>query len=108
MRRRSTGEVVAPWVTRFAYPCRWVYSALNASDHFRAASLLDGTPPDARMANAIEAIRKERQPDGTWLQACRHPGRAWFEVDVPAGQSSKWLTLIATRVLEWWDAPRRG
>lgn len=104
MRRRSTGEVVAPWVTEFAYPCRWVYSALNAADHFRAASLLDGTPPDPRMAEAIEAIRRERQPDGTWLQARRHPGRAWLEVDVPAGQSSKWLTLLGTRVLEWWDA----
>ena len=104
MRRRSTGEAVAPWVTRFAYPFRWFYSVLNAADHFRAASRLDGTPPDPRMADAIEAIRAERQPDGTWLQARRHPGRVWFEVDVPAGEPSKWLTLSGTRVLEWWDA----
>ena len=104
MYRLSTGEVVAPWVTRFAYPFRWFYSVLNAADHFRAASLLDGTPPDPRMADAIEAIRAQRQPDGTWLQARRHPGRVWFEVDVPAGEPSKWLTLSGTRVLEWWDA----
>ena len=57
MRRLSTGELVAPWVTRFAYPFRWFYSVLNAADYFRAASLLDGTPPDPRMADAIEAIR---------------------------------------------------
>jgi hypothetical protein len=106
MRRRSNGEVVAPWVTRFAYPFRWFYNVLNAAEHFRAASLLAGTPPDPRMAEAIEAIRAERQPDGTWLQARRHPGRVWFEVDVPAGEPSKWLTLSGTRVLAWWDASR--
>ena len=44
-----------------------------------------------------------RQADGSWLQARRHPGRVWFEVDVPAGQPSKWLTLYGTRVLAWWD-----
>jgi hypothetical protein len=104
MRRLSTGEVIAPWVMRFAYPFRWFYSVLNAADLFRAASLLDGGSPDPRMADAIEAIRSERQPDGTWLQARRHPGRVWFEVDVPAGEPSKWLTLSGARVLRWWDA----
>ncbi|MEV8439613.1 squalene cyclase [Actinosynnema sp. NPDC051121] len=103
-RRLSTGEPVAPWVTRFAYPFRWFYSVLNAADYFRQASLLDGTPPDPRLADAIELIRAQRQPDGTWLQARRHPGRVWFEVDVPAGEPSKWLTLHGTRVLDWWDA----
>jgi hypothetical protein len=28
----------------------------------------------------------------------------WFEVDVPAGEPSKWLTLYGIRVLDWWDA----
>jgi len=106
MRRMSTGEEVAPWVTRFAYPCRWFYSALNAADYFRTASILEGTPPDHRMVDAIEAIRAARQPDGTWLQARRHPGRVWFEVDAPAGEPSKWLTLSGTRVLGWWDAAK--
>jgi hypothetical protein len=27
----------------------------------------------------------------------------WFEVDVPPGEPSKWLTLHGTRVLAWWD-----
>jgi hypothetical protein len=103
-RRLSTGEPVAPWVDRFAYPFRWFYSVLNAADYFRRAALLVGTPPDPRMADAIERVRAARQPDGTWLQARRHPGRVWFEVDVPEGEPSKWLTLFGTRVLAWWDA----
>ncbi len=103
MRRRSTGEVVAPWVTHFAYPFRWSYSVLNAAEYFRAASLHDGTHPDPRIAQAIEVIRAGRQPDGTWLQARQLPGRVWFEVDVP-GEPSKWLTLFGSRVLEWWES----
>jgi hypothetical protein len=31
----------------------------------------------------------------------------WFEIDVPAGEPSKWLTLFATRVLAWWDTADR-
>lgn len=103
-RRLSTGEPVAPWIDHFAYPFRWRYSVLNAADYFRRASRLDGSPPDPRMADAIELIRAARQPDGTWLQAGRPPGRVWFEVDAPAGEPSKWLTLIGTRVLAWWDS----
>jgi hypothetical protein len=102
-RRRSTGEPVDHWVNRYAYPFRWYYSVLNAADYFRIASMADGTRPDPRMAEAIEMIRAARQPDGTWIQERRHPGRVWFEVDVPAGEPSKWLTLYAARVLNWWD-----
>jgi hypothetical protein len=104
MRRLSTGAIVAPWVTTLAYPYRWKYSVLNAAVYFREAALLDGRAPDPRLAEAIEVLRAARRPDGTWLQEHRHPGRAWFEVDVPPGESSKWLTLDALRVLRWWDA----
>ena len=98
---------MAPWALRLAYPFRWFYNVLNAVEYFRDASLPEGLSPDSRMGDAIERIREQRQPDGTWMQARRHPGRVWFEVDVPAGQSSKWLTLSGRRVLEWWDASSR-
>lgn len=101
-RRLSTGEPVDHWVNRYAYPFRWYYSVLNAADYFRLAA--DGSKPDPRMAEAIEMIRAARQSDGTWIQERRHPGRVWFEVDVPAGERSKWLTFHAIRVLDWWDS----
>lgn len=85
-RRLSTGEQVAAWVDQFAYPFRWSYNVLNAAEYFRQASLLDGT----------------------WIQGERQPGRVWFEVDVPAGTPSKWLTLFGIRVLAWWDAETRS
>jgi hypothetical protein len=97
--RLSTGEPVAEWVDQFRSPFRWGYSVLNAADYFRQASR-----KDPRMAEAIEMIRRARQEDGTWLQAGRHPGQVWFEIDVEAGRPSKWLTFCATRVLEWWES----
>jgi hypothetical protein len=103
MRTLSTGELVGPWVTRFGSPSRHRYSVLPAVDYFRAAALHEGDAPDARLADAIEAIRAARQPDGTWLQEYRHAGRVWFDVDVPPGEPSKWLTFSATRALAWWD-----
>jgi hypothetical protein len=76
----------------------------NAAEYFRQASLVDGVRPDPRMAEAIELIRAAKQSDGAWLQGGRHPGRVWFEVDAPAGEPSKWLTLFGTRVIAWWDS----
>ena len=102
--RLSTGEQVASWATHFGYPFRWIYSALNAADYFRAAALHDGRAPDPRLAEAVEVVRAARRPDGTWVQERRHPGRVWFEVDVPEGEPSKWLTFYGTRLLDWWDA----
>jgi hypothetical protein len=103
LHRLSTGDVVGPWVTRFAYPFRWVYTALNATDYFRAAALHDGIAPDPRLADAIDVVRAARRPDGTWLQEHRDPGAVWFEIDVPPGEPSKWLTFYGTRVLAWWE-----
>ena len=105
-RRLSTGETVAPWATRFAYPFRWFYSVLNAADYFRTASIHDDRPPDDRIGEAIDIIQTARQSGGTWVQARRHPGRVWFDVDVPPGEPSKWLTFFAARVLAWWTRAR--
>lgn len=103
IRRLSTGEPVADWVDHYAYPFRWVFSVLHAAEYFRQAALLDGREPDPRLADAIALIRAARRPDGTWVQERRHPGRVWFDIDVPVGEPSPWLTLHATRVLDWWD-----
>src|SRR5215218_724546 len=102
--RVTTGEILGDFVSQFVYPNRWRYSALAALDHFRDVALWEGTPPDPRLTEAIGMVRAARQPDGTWLQGSRLPGRTWFDVDAPKGAPSKWLTLVGTRVMEWWDA----
>jgi hypothetical protein len=104
MYRLSTGAVVGPWVRRFEYPFRGDYSVLRALDHFRRASAHDGTAPDGRLADAVDVVRGARRDDGTWAREHRHAGDVWFEVDVPVGEPSPWLTLTGTLALRWWDA----
>jgi len=106
LNRATKPELVGPWATRLGYPFRWIYTVLRALDHFRTAAQVDGTAPDPRLAEAVEIVRSKRQPDGSWLQEVHHPGQEWFAVDVEVGQPSPWLTLYATRVLNWWDAAK--
>ncbi len=99
LRRKSTGEVIRPEYPDFAFPYYWHYDALRALDYFRHA----GAEPDARMAAAIELVRTKRQPDGRWLLDRVHPGRVHFALDGAAGEPSRWNTLRALRVLNWWE-----
>jgi len=104
--RLSTGDLVGPFVTQFVYPNRHRYSALAALDHFREASLHDSVAPDERLSDAVDLVRAAQQPDGTWHQGRVLEGRRWFDVDAPEGQPSRWLTFLALRALQWWDAAR--
>jgi len=103
IRRLSTGELLGDWVVEQATPFRWRHTALHALTHLRAAGLHDGTAPDARAAEAVETVLRRRRADGTWVQDAPLPGKVWFATDVNEGEPSRWLTLHATRVLDWWD-----
>lgn len=98
-RRRSTGEIVDPAYLDFAFPYYWRYDVLRALDYFRGS----GATPDARMAEAIEVVRSKRQLDGRWLLDRIHPGRVHFDIEGGVGTPSRWNTLRALRVLEWYD-----
>jgi hypothetical protein len=98
-RRKSTGEVVDPAYLDFAFPYYWHYDVLRALDYFRRAD----SDRDPRMAEAIDLVRAKRQPDGRWLLDRIHPGRVHFDLDDGVGSASRWNTLRALRVLDWWD-----
>ncbi|HWB35997.1 MAG TPA: hypothetical protein VHA75_08230 [Rugosimonospora sp.] len=103
-RRLGTGEVVKPDYLDFAFPYYWHYDVLRALDYFRRA----GADPDPRMADAVELVRAKRQPDGRWLLDRVHPGRVHFAFEGGVGEPSRWNTLRALRVLDWWVASDRG
>lgn len=102
-RRRGTGQPFDGRALALFHPRRWYYGILPALDHFREARVIDGRAPDPRMEEAVESIRTRRSADGRWNQDHRLVGDVWFHVDVPPGEASKWVTLQAQRVLDWWD-----
>lgn len=97
-RSDRTGDVVDPRMTRFSFPPRWRYDILRVLDYFQERNV----PPDQRMSDAIDLIKKKRRPDGTWLLQNRHPGRTLFELE-KAGKPSRWNTLRALRILNWYE-----
>jgi hypothetical protein len=98
-RRLSTGDVVDPDWLRFSFPTWWHYDVLWALDYFRAV----GDAPDPRLAEAVAMLRSKQQPDGTWLLENTHPGAVHFSMEDGDGQPSRWNTLRALRVLNWYD-----
>jgi hypothetical protein len=105
-RRRSTGEMIerdrkggAAW-TRFAFPTWWHYDVLRGLDYLRRA----GVMPDERVAEAIELVESKRDDDGRWPLETQHPGTMAVEVDEGEGRPSRFNTLRALRVLDWYSA----
>jgi hypothetical protein len=106
LRRRSTGEVIerdrkggASW-TSLAFPTWWHYDVLRGLDYLRHA----GSVPDARITEAINLVASKQDGDGRWLLETQYPGRMPVETDEGEGQPSRWNTLRALRVLDWYAA----
>jgi hypothetical protein len=96
-RRKSTGQVVDPSWLRFSFPTWWHYDVLRGLDYLRDAAV----EPDERVAEAIEVVRADRDPDGRWPIQSLHEGESHFELEDGVGRPSRWITLRALRVLGW-------
>jgi hypothetical protein len=104
-RRLSTGELIerdrksgADW-TRFAFPTWWHYDVLRGLEYLRSA----GVTPDERMAEAIQLVASKRDGNGRWPLDARYPGVMPVEMDEGEGRPSRWNTLRALRVLDWFS-----
>lgn len=98
-RRRSTGEVAVQAWREFSFPTRWHYDVLRGLEYFRVADVRD-----PRLGEAVELVRSKRRGDGTWLLENTHPGAVHLDLEEGDGRPSRWNTLRASRVLDWWDA----
>jgi hypothetical protein len=97
LRRLSTGDIIEPTWTQFAFPTLWHYDVLRALDYLRAASL----QPDARAEEAFAVVLERRQGDGRWLLDVRHRDTLHEELAGTVGAPNRWITLRALRVLDW-------
>jgi len=107
-RRQSTGEVImrdrkggSEW-TRFAFPTWWHYDVLRGLEYLRGA----GVAYDERMAEAVELVASKRDGDGRWTLETKYPGVMPVEMDEGEGKPSRWNTLRALRVLNWFQTGR--
>ncbi len=102
-RRLSTGHVIVQdrkshtMFTQFAFPTWWHYDVLRGLEYLRSATII----PDDRVAEAIELVESKRDADGRWpLEVC-YPGNVPIDFDESEGQPSRWNTLRALRVLNY-------
>jgi len=104
-RRLSTGEVIYDrkgdhnW-TRFAFPTWWHYDVLRGLEYMRRA----GVVPDQCVAEAIQLVDSKRDSDGRWPLENQHPGTMAVKLEEGEGRPSRWNTLRALRVLDWYSA----
>ena len=110
LRRKSTGEVIerdryggAVW-SSFAFPTWWHYDVLRALEYLREA----GVVPDERVAEAVDLVASKRDNDGRWSLETRYPGVMPIEMDEGEGRPSRWNTLRAMRVLNWYSGELTG
>ncbi len=103
--RRSTGAVIerdrkdgSVW-TSFAFPTWWHYDVLRGLEYLRRA----GVTPDERLADAIELLAAKRDADGCWPLETQYSGVMPVEIDEGTGRPSRWNTLRALRVLDWYS-----
>ena len=94
---RKTGDR-SRW-TQFSFPTRWHYDVLWGLDYLQRA----GVKPDERVAEAIDLVEKKRDDCGRWPLENPHAGEVHFDMEGDAGKPSRWNTLRALRVLDWYS-----
>jgi hypothetical protein len=101
-RSLSTGEVIDPEWTQFSYPTRWHYDLLRGLDYLRRA----GVESDHRIVEAIDLVERKRDSYERWPLENPHTGQVHFDMEGSAGTPSRWNTLRALRVLDWYRDSR--
>jgi hypothetical protein len=56
------------------------------------------------MTDAINVLLS-KEKNGRWPLQAKHTGRVFFDMEKP-GELSRWNTLRALRVLDWWRGGR--
>ena len=97
-RRLSNGEIIDRTWTRFTYPMVWHYDVLRGLDYLRSA----GCIPDERAAEAIGIVEARRHQNGRWPMNHLHADRLGFPLETETGRASRWNTMRAMRVLDWY------
>jgi hypothetical protein len=94
-----SGALIDKAIVRFGWHPNWQYDVLRALDYFREAGVRD-----ERMAEAIAMVKERRHQNGLWPLNRMGPGPIGYVTEPGIGTASRWNTLRAMRVLEWFAA----
>ena len=97
-RRLTTGEIIDRTWTRFAFPTMWHYDILRGLDYLRSA----GVEPEECVAEAVGIVEARRHQNGRWPMNHLHADRLGFMLEPETGRASRWNTMRAMRVLNWY------
>jgi len=94
----TTWQAVDPNMMKLSFPPRWHFDILRCFDYFQDIR----QNKDPRMNDAMELIIRKRTPDGFWKLEKNYPAKVFFTME-KVGKKSRWNTLRALRVLQWWQ-----
>lgn len=95
----TTGEIVDSRLLKATFPQRWYFDYLRCLDYFQRA----GAAKDERMSEAIELLKGKQTEEGFWKLEGKHRNKVYFEME-KLGKESRWITLMALRVMKWWES----
>jgi hypothetical protein len=97
LRRLSDGVIPQQRWLSAAFPDSWNYDVVRVLDYFRGAR----AQPDERMAEALGILESKRGANGRWPLDTLHHDALPVDLGETAGQTSRWITLRALRILKW-------
>jgi len=80
---------------KLGFPWFYGYNILRGLDVLTKL----GYVRDERLNDAVEILLEKRHKDGTWILETAPTGRMHVNIEVK-GKSSKWITLVALRILK--------
>ncbi|MBK9051525.1 MAG: hypothetical protein IPL78_11575 [Chloroflexi bacterium] len=98
-RSDKTNDIINPKFTCFSFPHYWHYDVLRGLSYFARA----GAPRDPRLQEAMVLLDEKQRQDGFWPVQNQYSGRVYFRME-KAGGPSRWNTLRALRVRQWWES----
>ena len=85
-----------PGWTQFGFPLNYNSDVLEAMIALATA----GVPRSKALEKPLQLIRDKRTADGVWILENSLNGKMWADVEVK-GQPSKWITLFALMMLDY-------
>ncbi len=94
----TTWQPVDLKMIRLSFPPHWHFDILRCLDYFQER----GISKDPRMSDAINLLMTKQTPAGFWKLEMKYPAKVFFDME-NVGKESRWNTLRALRVLQWWE-----